>query len=523
MPKRRSYNFKTIQGPSSPSNKQITSKTNNDATSSVNERLSELRRLEPKDAAARKRQLAESVNQRSVPPDLRKVLGVPESAPPRPKPNVRMRDRLRTPGPAPPKSWLAGSSSLWNPKNSADKHGRSRPRQLLRFTRLTGLDDDSVDTKPQKLTHLAMKAIAESWGLLDEEDYPALVDIPLQLRLKLLSYIDFYGSTINMTALKALIQGNERIQCLDLAGLVGYNNLTLRKLGKLLEQAGGQLSHDHSTGVADAWDVEEPVETGLQSLTLSNQFSDLTHLCLSHPSPTTSWRDLLSFSKHIPQITHLSLAYWTRPTLTPNLTTTTVSSQHSPDITAGGSHYYSGLDQDMDEPASLIRQLSANLLCLKWLDLEGCEEWFPALGRLAVSSEQSEANEGWSDNSENPQSIFAGNWKNLSYIRCAQGWLPTVDGISGLQERRDATIIDSLVVDGITNYLKQHQDPLSVDQHASPDILDVEKKKARIWLQREYDMTYAFMTILRARREQGLKGIAIDFGWTQRQMHAMSR
>lgn len=516
MPKKRTYNFKTFRGSTSSNNKHSATNSTNDAAPSVNERLSELRKLETKDAAARKRQLAESVNQRSVPPDVRSLLGVPESAPPNPKANVRTRERMRTPGPAPPRSWLARSSTTWKLRKNADKNGRSQPKHLLRFTRLTGFEDDSVDEQPSSLTHLALKTIAASWDFLDEEDYPALTDIPLRLRLRLLSYIGFYGSTLGITALRALIQGNESIQCLDLAGLIGYGNLSLRRLGRLIEQGQEREFKEKESKVAESWDVEDTVEAALQPSLSRNRFSNLTHLCLSHPVATISWRDLIAFSRHIPQVTHLSLAYWPRPTLTPNLSTTTVSSQHSPDVTAGGSHFYSDLDQDLDEPASLLRQLSSNLLCLQWMDLEGCEEWIPAMGKLATYSADRHTDDEWVGSLQNTPSIFTSNWKNLNHIRCAQGWLPSLNGIHGLAERREGTVIDAVLIDGITKHLKQSDGALDLENHHSQDLIDVEKKKARIWLDREHGVTYACMRINSSRRAQGLKSIVADFGWIQR-------
>ena len=376
MPKRRNYNFKQLQGSSS--SKPTSNKNGNDINSpSVNERLSDLRKLEGKDAAAQKRQLADSVNLRSVPPEVRGILGVPDSAPPRPKvAGLRTRERLRTPGPAPPKSWLAGNSG-WplnlamrgarrGMKKGTNASDRSRPKQLLRFSRLTGLVDDGVDMKPSSLIHITLKTIAKSWDSIEEEDYPALPEIPLRLRLKLISYIDFYGPPLDLGELQALLQGSEDIQHLDLAGLVGHGGLTLKKIMRLLDRRTEMAPSNPEETIAESWDANESFEAALRPTLQISRFSQLTHLCLSHPAPSVLWRDLLALSKATPQVTHLSLAYWPRPTLTPNLATASVTSQHSPDVTAGGSHYYSTLDEDMTEPASLLRQLSGNLLCLQW-------------------------------------------------------------------------------------------------------------------------------------------------------------
>jgi hypothetical protein len=136
----------------------------------------------------------------------------------------------------------------------------------------------------------------------------------------------------------------------------------LPRLTKRFRPEQHKLEKAVAADVADSWEDEDTTESLLNTGLFPSRFSHLTHLSLSHPPPTILWRDLLAFTKHTHQITHLSLAYWPRPTLTPNLSTTTVSNQHGPDVAAGGSNIYSALDQDLNEPAALLRQLSVNLL-----------------------------------------------------------------------------------------------------------------------------------------------------------------
>jgi hypothetical protein len=245
---------------------------------------------------------------------------------------------------------------------------------------LTGLHDHRVDEKPPTLLHLALKAAAEAWDCFEIEHYPALAQIPQRLRLTLISYIAIYGPAFDIEALQALLQGDETVETLDLAGLIGHGSLTLKKLAKTFEQQAEDTdSRNGGDAVADSWDADDSWGLTMQPSLRTDRSSQLTHLCLSHPATTVSWKDLLSFSNLIPQVTHLSLAYWPRPTLTPNLATAAMTSTWSPDVAAGGSHFYSALDQDWSEPVSLLRQLSAHLLCLKWLDIEGCPEWMPAM------------------------------------------------------------------------------------------------------------------------------------------------
>ncbi|KAK3719984.1 hypothetical protein LTR37_004107 [Vermiconidia calcicola] len=532
MPKKRTFQFKPLQGAFSSSSKQNTNKDGDyDSSPSVNERLSELRKIEGKDAAARKRQLAESLtNSRSVPPELRGILGISESALPKPKTAVRARERMRTPGPPPPKSWLSNGSSWTSTlasrgarrglRRSADVNDRSRPKQLMRFARLAGLSDVPDGGKPSRLALLALKRIAQSWDLLEEEDYPALVEVPLRLRLRLISYISFYGLPLDYRGLHALLQGSETVHYLDLAGLVGHGNLTMKKLVKLLGNENESKGSNAEAGVAEAWDADETFEAALKPSPSLTRFSNLTHLCLSHPAPNVYWRDLLALVKHTAQVTHLSLAYWPRPTLTPNLATATVLSQNSPGIAAGGSHYYSALDQDMSEPASLLRQLSSHLLCLRWLDLEGCQEWSPALKEhtkngpaISNATETSPDSDAWEASRFGAQSVVLSNWKNLRYIRLAQGWLPSLIGIKALQERHVS--YPNLMADIARHLLESAGSTFQVIQ-TSQDVLDVEKKKARMWLECEERLSLAGHRIQSARRILGFKPATVDYEWMQR-------
>ncbi|KAL8948972.1 MAG: hypothetical protein Q9222_004878 [Ikaeria aurantiellina] len=50
-----------------------------------------------------------------------------------------------------------------------------------------------------------------------------------------------------------------------------------------------------------------------ENLETSFSFPQLTHLCLAHPVPPDShnlWESLITFAEQIPNLTHLSLAYW---------------------------------------------------------------------------------------------------------------------------------------------------------------------------------------------------------------------
>ncbi|KAK4542495.1 hypothetical protein LTR36_006747 [Oleoguttula mirabilis] len=523
MPKKKqTHSLKQFQGSSSTSHKANAGQDGS-PTASVNERLEDLRKAESLEAAQKKRDLAELVSQRSVPPELRGILGFQESAPPKAKLGIRVRDRdrMRTPGPAPPRSWLYSSASTSTfTARGGNRKGRkavlvaserNRPDQPLRFARMVG-----TDGAPPGLQHLTLKRLAEQWDLFDEEDFPALIEIPLRLRLRLLSYLGCYGPIIDAVALRALTQGDEPLTQLDLGGLASHGPLTLRKLIRAFEpERLAATTVAEGGNILDSWDAEKPLEAALAWQPSISRFASLTHLCLSHPPPTAPWRDLLSLAKHVPQLTHLSLAYWPRPTLTPHLATVTVSSQHSPDVRAGGSHYYSGLDQDFTEPASLLRQLSGNLLCLQWLDLEGCAEWVPALATLAAAAplslaEEAEQSQGdsWADVKPTVMTIFTDTWRNVTYINCAQGWLPSSAGVEGL-----GASVDRDIKSGIIGHLLKHEVFPDTVTH---DMYEVEKRKARIWAEQEQRLFVAGRRINSIRRARSCRPVVMDFGWSQK-------
>ncbi len=97
-------------------------------------------------------------------------------------------------------------------------------------------------------------------------------------------------------------------------------------------------------------------------------------------SSAASWRQLLSLASRFTALTHLSLAYWPEPTLTPNAKLASVVSPDGRTVQYGGTGPYShSLDNDWSEAILLLRRLSKVLYRLEYLDLTGCAEWYPAL------------------------------------------------------------------------------------------------------------------------------------------------
>lgn len=373
-------------------------------------------------------------------------------------------------------------------------------------------DEAGPHGSQQSLLHISLKVAAENWEFYDSENLPALAELPLRLRIKLLSYLGFYGPTIDLVTFRALTESEEPAEFLDLAGLAGHGDFTLKKLIKAAKDVRRKKPLRHNENiVVDSWDSDQTLHFPSVLEMPSTRFSQLTHLSLSHPPLGILWQDFLDLSKHLPKLTHLSLAYWKRPTRTPNLATTTVSSAHSPDVAAGGSHYYSALDHDYAEPASLLRQLASNLLCLEWLDLEGCSDWAPALAvQNQDTGNQTDADfEHWLKKST-ISIIFVEAWKNLKYLNFSQGWLPTVAGMDALPKQNIRPCLKKIVVDFLAS--EQDLDNIVLDKDAELAA----KNKAELWVQNEAPCVYAGARINACRRMHACKPITIDHGWTRR-------
>lgn len=521
MPKKQRNNFlKQLEGTSSG---KAPGSNGSSSTSSVNQKLSELRKLEGRDAAKKKAELVQSSsNLKSVHPSLRGILGIVDTAPPKPKRAARARLPNRTPGPAPPASWT--KTPGWTPllalrtgqrrfrKRGTADIDRNRPPTLQRFARMAGIGDASaINERPRSLMHTALKTAAEQWHLFDEEDLPMLTELPLRLRLALLSYLGYYGPAIGVDVLDALTTGSEALLHLDLAGLAGHGNLSISRVAKLAKQlpVQAEVISPSEDDVVDSWDQDDSFEAALAVRMPSARFANLTHLSLGYPPLGISWRDLLSLSKQTPKVTHLSLAHWQRPTLTPNLTTATVSSQHSPDVNAGGSHFYSALDQDMYEPAAIIRQLSNNLLSLKWLDLEGCTDWSQALSfKWTAETPSSRNRDAWLQQAAT-SSVWVSTWKNVAYVNLTQSWLPKVATLR-LLPRQQMSSASRAIIDKLAKQTSLAQ--LACDDDGESLSL-VAQRKAQIWLELEERAVQVGKDINRVRREQHARLMDVDHGW----------
>ncbi|KAK8208951.1 hypothetical protein M8818_003914 [Zalaria obscura] len=448
----------------------------------VNERLQHLRlaQASPK-SLERKLELAEASSSKSVPPSLGAVLGVAPTAPPKPKAGVRPRVRLRTPGPAPPPSWLAGRTDVGQLETGMRRAPRkvrtfgakgeltrTVPQLLCRFLKLVG-----EQTVPEgSLLHSALRATAENWDLLGEDAADCLGPVPLHLRLVLLSYLTKYGPQdgIDIGGLGALLHGHDDVDHLDLSGLAGWG-FTLKELHRFLSPYFKRKAPPTAPTppltptLADSWDEEDTPHSPTTPLppSLQLRLPTLTKLSLSHPTPTISWPDLLTLSKSLHTLTHLSLAHWPLPTRTPRTTSTLTP---DPNLPASTTSPLRAPLRDYTEAAVVLRLLSHETYCLRFLDLEGCADWIPALACLSSSPSTTTAlaSPSTSNPTSNPNPTFTstsasslagssaafsnverdwltqhtlsgpswtGAWRHLTRLRLAQPWAPCdVDAIA---------------------------------------------------------------------------------------------
>ncbi|KAF1343909.1 hypothetical protein BDV97DRAFT_363378 [Delphinella strobiligena] len=421
-------------------------------TSTVNWRLSQLRIAQASPASdARKRELAELSTQKSLPPSLGQgILGFAPTAPPRLRPSTRSRIRLRgTPGPAPPPSWQtratrplqqidesryrrAGPVARGFGKSTSNVE-RHRPDELARFLKMIG--DDHV--REGSLVHIALRTAAQNWEAISEDCLEDLDYLPVHLRTVLLSYLITYGPPegVNMTSVQALFRGETDATCLDLSGLVGWN-MSMKRLKRWLSMPFQTSSLLEGTPtdtdvVADSWEEIEADEV-YAPLTpaLSTRAHCLTRLSLAYPGPLISWTDLLSLSKEMGTLTHLSLAHWPIPTRTPNMKTASYISNLGTDHAASPTSLYSASDKDFQEPIIVLRQLSENTYCLRWLDLHACSTWLPSLTWQGESTPTAPPTPSdWDHQTTSPLETtqgpdWRGSWRNIAYLNTSQDWVP---------------------------------------------------------------------------------------------------
>ncbi|PVH93076.1 hypothetical protein DM02DRAFT_542298 [Periconia macrospinosa] len=571
MPKKHQPAYASIRPTHSRSTTTPRATTSTAPQQSVNDRIQQLRREQaPRTTTQRRDEITEVVTTRTVPPHLRRLLQLAEGEVPKPKPGSRHARNIgasrpgerRPPGPAAPNSWL--SASRFAPKGMRNGEGDGTLDRREGFGRLARCYDEEFRRfpAPKSLMHQCLRTFASHWGDLAEYEQHYLPSLPIPLREVMLSYLTLYSmrGDLDSKTFKILFQDDKEVEggtsawsevrFLDLTGMLS-EKFTLKDLDKSLHHVGGvgvataavtssvgdlNLSSDSPKGkgkekmvpqIAESWEDEvedvskTPPPASIPGHTLLTPvFPNLTRLSLAHPGPTASWTDLLSLSPHLKMLTHLSLAYWPRPSTTPNAATASMVSQHG-SVSLGGSHFYSDLDDDWHEAANILRRLSKNTYCLQWLDLEGCT-WIPALTwdpnggieqyqqpRLSASSSEDDWPTSPSSSSTKPNRYtptgpdWTTSWRQITHLNLSQAWIPSSP--QSLQ-----TLPSGIICVRLMNWLREQERLASPPFSLSSDRSHAEVAR---WVEREKVGRSVGTRVQAVRKAVGGLWCVIDYGW----------
>lgn len=338
-----------------------------------------------------------------------------------------------------------------------------------------------------------------------------------------MSYLTVYGpeGCVDFKSFKTLFQNEEggtagwdEVQFLDLSGLLNQH-LTLHEVGKCLKRPSATAAVQAQVEalritdeVVESWE-EEADEDGTSAPAVPAAklhvpyFANLSRLSLANPGPWASWPELLRISPNLNKLTHLSLANWPRPSMTPNANTTSMVSKHT-SVSLGGSHFYSDLDEDWHEATNILRRFSKDTYSLQWLDLEGCG-WLKALtshpGKSGVDAGLS--TEEWSTQEGIPGPDWNGAWGRVTYINFFQGWIPSD---SQSLQNMPASIVPAQLL----RWLRDNKDKDDVKWKLNPRDTG---SAVMEWIHREKAARQVGSDIQSRRRSAEGPYCRIDFGW----------
>ncbi|EUC48372.1 hypothetical protein COCMIDRAFT_23912 [Bipolaris oryzae ATCC 44560] len=530
MPKKHTPSYTTAKPsyvhPSLQSSRSTSSSVSAAEPQTVNQRIQQLRREQAPRATPQQRdELTSVVSNRTVPPELRRILHIPEVNAPKPKANSRMRrangGARPPPGPAAPTSWLQTSrhgSVLGRKKTGQVKESAARFGTLAQVT-----DEERKRLPhPRSLAHQCLRTFTLHWQELSEYEQHYIPSLPISLRESLLSYLTVYGEPgmVDFKSLKILFQnedggtaGCEEVQILDLSRLLS-ENLTLHDVGKCLKRPSATTPVHVSMEtlsvtdeLAESWEQEADEGTSTPPILAAKLhiplFVNLSRLSLANPGPWASWPELLRISPNLNKITHLSLAHWPRPSMTPNAKTTSMISRHTR-VSLGGSDFYSDLDDDWHEATNIMRRFSKDTYSLQWLDLEGCF-WLKALtshgGRSGVDAGLS--TEEWSTQEGIPGPDWNDSWRRITYVNVFQGWIPSDS--QSLQNMPAGIVPVQLL-----RWLRENKDK----EHVKWRLNGQESGHAVAeWVNREKAARIVAMDIQAVRKRGEGVWCVVDFGW----------
>ncbi|KAK2756709.1 hypothetical protein FQN54_005155 [Arachnomyces sp. PD_36] len=426
--------------------------------SSVNDLITRLRRTGGSPASPEEgRASPVTLTPRTVHPSIRNLLEIPETPPPRPRPTTRRIGGARVrrpPGPAAPTSGFTSNLDTPSTRRKGTKYvvdtGKTR-----RLERLPGTYFPGRDT----LQHAVLKSMAVHWEWHVEYDGEFLSELPTRLKTLLLSYISTYSdgdlSDVGMQGFRHLFVINAEHEPdsrrdrdsnrLDLGNAIGHwiNLKQLRAGLTPVEQIETSKGKEEDTTLPASWEdaaegSELPSATLIKTPSALLPFHDLRYLSLAHPNPTSaSWISLLNLLSHISTLTHLSLAHWPVPTLTPNSINARIKhpDHSSLSFSYGGTDTYSVHENNWAEASGVLKRLSRATYCLKWLDLEGCGTWY---GALTWAGEND--SDGLDDEASQRTSIgpdWNGTWRGIEWVGLGPGWVPRALETSGNSQTGD--------------------------------------------------------------------------------------
>lgn len=355
-----------------------------------------------------------------MPPAIREILQLPETPAPVPRRPARVRyddsGRRLPAGPPPPRSWLTS------------RRGNALSTGLEARLRNAALDVHSNSALPGahlpargSLIDVVLRAMAHEWTVHRTYNYYYLYYLPSHLKPALIRYVGSASDEgISAADLRTILKPpedveadamgedahNEQVTYLDLSGSIGHS-IKLKEVTNMLFPSNEEIGSD---ATEESWEgsTTPPTPTG-------PLVPYLTHLSLAlRPGKVdgASWKQLLALSSKARAVTHLSLAFWPRPCFTPRAQFSSISSPQGRNIPYSGTNYYShSIDDDWSEALLVLRILSRNFYALEYLDLTGCESWFPALRK----------------ESEHDAVDWAGAWSKITELRLRAGWQPGED------------------------------------------------------------------------------------------------
>ncbi|KAL4820318.1 hypothetical protein BDW67DRAFT_172998 [Aspergillus spinulosporus] len=480
---------------------------------SVNDLIDHLRRtqLSPSALDNNNRSIPRYVTPRSVHPSLRNVLELPETPPPRPRPDARrtglgQRRLWRTPGPPPPESWLPGDTSA-NEDEDADLNTTETARVLHRLERLPGSEFPAKSS----FLHMLLRSMAMRWTWHVDYDGQFLGFLPTHIKalgMRGLKPLLDNMADVDVVGYGRLADGDSNVARLDLSGALG-RWISLKQLSAELipsKRKAGSAEDDEYENDADSG-TTGAVSKPLQHL----RFENLQYLSLAHPQKAAvNWNSLIHLLSRLSTITHLSLAHWPVPTVTPNAVNARVRhpAHRSLTFSYGGTDSYSAMENNWAESAGILRRLSRATYCLKWLDLEGCADWIPALNWEGVGPD----GETYSTGPE-----WNGSWRDVEWIRLGPGWLPQLED-SELATLSGAVSTSNISTPSPQSLASSMHVPAASD--VSTETWDVEHERQKYRRAKELERFRGTMhaakevqqRVLRARKDGRGKWVHFSFG-----------